>query len=76
MPKGFVEAQESTSEAKALISRLTEEKHSAIQQNIRLEQELELLKRRGNRSYGGIPFMHVIIIGLIGILLGYLLKRT
>ncbi|KAL6495386.1 Vesicle-associated protein 1-2 [Orobanche gracilis] len=40
-----IEAQESTSEeAKALISRLTEEEHSAIQQNIRLEQELGTLE--------------------------------
>ncbi|KAL6569352.1 Vesicle-associated protein 1-2 [Orobanche minor] len=76
MPKGFVVAQDSTSEAKALISRLTKEKHSAIQQNIRLEQELELLRRRDNSRYGGIPFTYVIVIGLIGILLGYLLKRT
>ncbi|KAK6162551.1 hypothetical protein DH2020_002397 [Rehmannia glutinosa] len=76
MSKGFVEPQESTSEVKALISRLTEEKRSAIQQNNKLQQELELLRRQGNRTRGGIPFMYVIIIGLIGILLGYLLKRT
>ncbi|KAI3444727.1 hypothetical protein Pfo_001392 [Paulownia fortunei] len=76
MSKGFVEPQESTSEVKALISRLTEEKHSAIQQNNKLQQELEQLRRQGNRSRGGIPFMYVIIVGLICILLGYLLKRT
>ncbi|XP_011090261.1 vesicle-associated protein 1-1 [Sesamum indicum] len=75
MSKGF-ERQESTSEVKALISRLNEEKHSAIQQNNKLQQELELLKRQSNRSRGGIPFMYVIIVGFIGILLGYLLKRT
>ncbi|KAL0397740.1 UNVERIFIED_CONTAM: Vesicle-associated protein 1-2 [Sesamum calycinum] len=68
MSKGF-ERQESTSEVKALISRLTEEKHSAIQQNSKLQQELELLKRQCNRSRGGIPFMYVIIVGFIGILL-------
>ncbi|KAL0379697.1 UNVERIFIED_CONTAM: Phosphatidate cytidylyltransferase 4, chloroplastic [Sesamum angustifolium] len=56
MSKGF-ERQESTSEVKALISRLTEEKHSAIQQNNKLQQELELLKRQCNRSRGGIPFI-------------------
>ncbi|EYU30541.1 hypothetical protein MIMGU_mgv1a0128222mg, partial [Erythranthe guttata] len=61
---------------KALISKLTEEKHSAVQQNNKLQQELELLRRQSNRSRGGIPFMYVIIVGLIGILLGYLLKRT
>ncbi|KAH6767483.1 vesicle associated protein [Perilla frutescens var. hirtella] len=76
MSKAFPETQETTSEAKALISKLTEEKQSAIQQNNRLQQELELLRRQGHRSNVGVPFMYVIIVGLIGILLGYLLKRT
>ncbi|KAG8391617.1 hypothetical protein BUALT_Bualt01G0206000 [Buddleja alternifolia] len=76
MSKAFGEPQESTSEVKALISKLTEEKRSAIQQNNKLQQELELLKRKGDRSAGGIPIMYVIIVGLIGILLGYILKRT
>ncbi|PIN09666.1 VAMP-associated protein involved in inositol metabolism [Handroanthus impetiginosus] len=76
MSKGFAEPLESTSEVKALISRLTEENHSVIQQNHKLQQELEMLRRQGNRSRGGIPFIYVIIVGLISILLGYLLKRT
>lgn len=36
----------------------------------------ELLRRAPNRSGGGIPFMYVVIVGLVGIILGYLLKRT
>lgn len=76
MSKAFPEAQEITSEVKALISKLTEEKQSAIQQNNRLQQELELLRRQGHKSTGGFPIKYVIIVGLIGILLGYLLKRT
>ncbi|KAL5571903.1 hypothetical protein UlMin_021500 [Ulmus minor] len=68
--------QENSSEARAVISKLTEEKNSAIQQNSKLQQELELLRRESGRSSGGIPFMYVIIIGLIGIILGYLLKKT
>ncbi|KAL3616505.1 Vesicle-associated protein 1-2 [Castilleja foliolosa] len=74
--KGFVEAQENTPEVKAVISRLTEEKHSAIRQSHKLQQELELLRRQRNNSRGGIPFTYVIIVALICILLGYLLKRT
>ncbi|KAL8500329.1 hypothetical protein ACS0TY_020072 [Phlomoides rotata] len=72
--KGLLDQQESSTEVKALISRLTEEKRSAIQQNNKLQQELELLRRRSRG--GGIPFMYVIIVGLIGLMLGYLLKRT
>lgn len=36
----------------------------------------ELLRRASNRSGGGIPFMYVVIVGLVGMILGYLLKRT
>ncbi|KAL8495565.1 hypothetical protein ACS0TY_019633 [Phlomoides rotata] len=53
--KGLLDQQESSTEVKALISRLTEEKRSAIQQNNKLQQELELLRRRSRG--GGIPFM-------------------
>ncbi|XP_073313238.1 vesicle-associated protein 1-2-like [Primulina huaijiensis] len=76
MSKPFSESRESIPEVKAMISKLTEEKKNAIQQNKKLQQEMELLKRQGNRSHGGIPFKYVIIIGLIGILVGYLFKRT
>ncbi|XP_051132532.1 vesicle-associated protein 1-1-like [Andrographis paniculata] len=74
MSKAFAGSQESTPEAKALISKLTEEKRSIVQQNGKLQQELELLRRQANKSGGGVPFMYVIIVGLIGLLLGYLLK--
>lgn len=70
------EPQDGSLEVKALISRLTEEKNSALQQRNKLQQEMEFLKRDSNRSRGGIPFMYVVIVGLLGILLGYLLKKT
>lgn len=63
-------------QVKALISKLTEEKNFAVQQRNKLQQELDLLRRESNRGRGGIPFMYVIIVGLLGLLLGYLLKRT
>ncbi|KAK4372026.1 hypothetical protein RND71_007410 [Anisodus tanguticus] len=72
----YAEAQESSSEAKALISKLTEEKNSAMQQINKLQQELEFLRIESSRSRGGIPFMYVIIVGLLGLFLGYLLKKT
>ncbi|KAG5538637.1 hypothetical protein RHGRI_019259 [Rhododendron griersonianum] len=49
---------------------------SFVQQNNKLQQELEFLRREGNKSHGGIPFLYVIVVGVIGILLGYILKRT
>lgn len=77
--RGFTERPESqdrSAEARALISRLTEEKNNAIQQNSKLCQELELLKREGNKSRGGVSFVIVVLIGLLGIIMGYLMKKT
>ncbi|XP_021898552.1 vesicle-associated protein 1-2 [Carica papaya] len=71
-----VEPQDNSSEARALISKLTEEKNSAIQQNNKLQQELELLRHEVSRNRGGISLMYVFLVGLIGIILGYLVKRT
>ncbi|CAI9103621.1 OLC1v1002141C1 [Oldenlandia corymbosa var. corymbosa] len=68
-----VELQDS-SEVKALIAKLTEEKNLALQQRSKLQQEVDLLRRESTKT-GGIPFMYVIIVGLIGLLLGYLLKK-
>lgn len=72
--KAHAEPQEKSPEATALISRLTEEKNSAIQQNSRLRQEVELMRREVNQQHGGFSFMFVLIIVLLGVLLGYLVK--
>ncbi|OIT07254.1 PREDICTED: vesicle-associated protein 1-2 [Nicotiana attenuata] len=72
----YAEPQDNSSEAKTLILKLTEEKNSAMQRSNKLQQELEFLKRESSRSRGGIPFMYVVIVGLLGIFLGYLLKKT
>ncbi|KAF8380488.1 hypothetical protein HHK36_027975 [Tetracentron sinense] len=74
--RSYVEPQDKSSEAKALISKLTEEKISSMQQNNKLRQELELLRRDGNKSRGGVSFLFVVLVGLLGILLGYLMKKT
>ncbi|KAK4723948.1 hypothetical protein R3W88_026727 [Solanum pinnatisectum] len=73
--RAYNEQQDNSSETKALISKLTEEKISVVQQNNKLQQELELLRREPNRSRGGIPTVYVLVIALVGILLGCLLKR-
>ncbi|XP_004506475.1 vesicle-associated protein 1-2 [Cicer arietinum] len=71
-----VEQQDTSFQGRTLISKVTEERNSVIEQNKRLQQELELLRREANKSHGGIPFIYVVIVGLVGILLGFLLKRT
>ncbi|KAG8477349.1 hypothetical protein CXB51_030506 [Gossypium anomalum] len=56
--------QDNSDDEKSLIFKLTEEKNSAIQQNKRLQQELDLLRREAKRGNGDIPFMYVILVGL------------
>ncbi|CAL0331696.1 unnamed protein product [Lupinus luteus] len=70
------EAPEKSAEAKALISRLTDEKNNAIQQSNKLRQELDLLRRESNKNRGGVSMIFVILIGLLGIIMGYLMKKT
>lgn len=75
--RAYVEPQDNSSEARALISKLTEEKKSAIQQNNKLQQELEFLRRESNRSRNGsLSFIYFILVGLLGLLMGYLMKMT
>ncbi|XWS49743.1 hypothetical protein CRYUN_Cryun12cG0029100 [Craigia yunnanensis] len=71
-----LEAQDKSSEARALITKLTNEKNNAIQQNNRFRQELELLRRESSKSGGGVSFMFVIFVGLLGIIIGYIMKKS
>ncbi|AES87437.1 putative vesicle-associated membrane-protein-associated protein [Medicago truncatula] len=71
-----VEPKDTSFQARTLISKVTEERNSVIEQNKRLQQELDLLRRAAKQSRGGIPLMYVIIVGLVGLILGFLLKRT
>ncbi|KAK4363312.1 hypothetical protein RND71_018553 [Anisodus tanguticus] len=67
--------QQNGSEARSIIYRLTEDKAGALHQSNRLRQELELLRRDISKSRsGGVSFMFVIIVGLLGVVLGYYLK--
>ncbi|XP_057980140.1 vesicle-associated protein 1-3 [Malania oleifera] len=71
------EPKDGSSEAWSMVSKLNEEKNSAIQQNQRLRQELELMRKEISKSRaGGFSFIFVVLIGLLGILVGYLVKKT
>ncbi|KAL2472495.1 Vesicle-associated protein 1-1 [Abeliophyllum distichum] len=72
----FVDSHENSPEVRSLISKLTEEKSAAIQQGSKLRQELLLLRRDSNKSGGGVSIVFIIVIGLLGAVLGYLMKRT
>ncbi|GLU05581.1 hypothetical protein SLE2022_226780 [Rubroshorea leprosula] len=69
-PRVLPEPQDISAELKDLISKLTEEKNSAIHRNNKLRQELEHLRLEGSKSRGGVSFILVIFIGLLGIIMG------
>ncbi|KAL5212356.1 hypothetical protein ABZP36_023203 [Zizania latifolia] len=58
-----------------LISNLKEEKNSVIQQNKKLQEELDLLRRAIGSRHGGFSLGFVLLIAILGILLGLLIKR-
>nr|GMD71565.1 vesicle-associated protein 1-3 [Ipomoea batatas] len=59
-----------------MISRLTEEKGSAVQQNQKLSQELEAVRKELNKSKAGnFSVLFVVLVGLLGILLGYFMRK-
>lgn len=75
--KSLDESKERNSEAYSLISKLTDEKASALQQSQKLRQELDMLKREISRKRsGGVSLLFVVLIGILGVLIGYFLKRT
>ncbi|KAJ6851194.1 vesicle-associated protein 1-3-like [Iris pallida] len=69
-------SKDKSSEASAMISKLTQDKTSAIQQNHKLQQELEQLKREISQKHGGFSFLFVALMGLLGAIIGYFLKKT
>lgn len=68
--------KEKSSEAWSAISKLTDEKSSALQQNQRLRQELEQIRKDISKSRAGeFSLMFVMLVGLLGVLVGYFVKR-
>ncbi|CAK9218139.1 unnamed protein product [Sphagnum jensenii] len=58
---------------KNALSTMTEERNSAIQHNIRLQQELVCCTIQGVIKCSGFSFLFVILVALLGMLVGYLL---
>nr|CAD1844866.1 unnamed protein product [Ananas comosus var. bracteatus] len=66
---------EKTSEALPLIAKLTQEKADAIEQNQKLRQQLGLLRKERARVRRGYSVTFVVIVLMLGILVGYLIKK-
>ncbi|XP_047318251.1 vesicle-associated protein 1-3-like [Impatiens glandulifera] len=67
----------SSSQAFSLMSRLTDEKADAILENQKLRRELDLMRIEIGKKNGGSGFsmLLVVLFGLIGVLVGYILNR-
>ncbi|XP_021898542.1 vesicle-associated protein 1-3 [Carica papaya] len=75
--RSLEEPKQKSTKVWSMISRLTEEKTSAIEQNQKLREELELMRKGISKSRaGGFSLLFVALIGLLGVLIGYLMKRT
>jgi len=73
--RSLEEAKEKSSEEWSMISNLTKENASALQQNQKLHQELDLLRKEISKSRaGGLSLLVVVLVGLLGILFGYFVK--
>jgi hypothetical protein len=59
-----------------MISKLTEEKTSATQQSQKLRLELEMLRKETSKKQsGGHSLLLMLLVGLLGCVIGYLLNR-
>ncbi|KAI3444717.1 hypothetical protein Pfo_001382 [Paulownia fortunei] len=66
----------SSSEAWSVVSKLNEEKASVIKQNQKLLGELELIRKQNRKGQGGGVSFVVLLFGLLlGILLGYFIRK-
>lgn len=68
-------AQKLDSSSGQALQNLKEERDAAARQTRQLQQELDMLKRRRNRRNDpGFSFAFAIFVGLLGVVLGFLLK--
>ncbi|OIT23661.1 PREDICTED: vesicle-associated protein 2-1-like [Nicotiana attenuata] len=56
------------------LQRIKDERDAAVRQTQQLLQELEIMKRRRNRNDPGFSLKFAIVVGVIGLMVGFLLK--
>ncbi|XP_028772888.1 vesicle-associated protein 2-1-like isoform X2 [Neltuma alba] len=60
----------------SILQQLKEERDAAAKQTVQLKQELDMLKRRRKRNDPGFSFTFAIVVGLIGLILGWFFKLS
>nr|ABD64916.1 vesicle-associated membrane protein, putative [Brassica oleracea] len=58
------------------IQRLKEERDAAVKQTQQLQHDLEMLKKRRSNSANGLSLKLAAMVGLIGLIIGFILKLT
>ncbi|KAI3741214.1 hypothetical protein L1987_58884 [Smallanthus sonchifolius] len=69
--------KEKLSEEPSLLSKSFDEMVEAVKQMEKLQQELELLRKEAGKSRSGdYSILFLVLIGIIGFVVGYLIKQT
>ncbi|KAK6947518.1 Major sperm protein (MSP) domain [Dillenia turbinata] len=67
----------SSGDENIMVQRLKDERDAALRQTAQLQQELDMLKRRRSRkSDPGLSFKFALLVGVIGIMVGFLLNLS
>ncbi|KAF3636582.1 Vesicle-associated protein 1-1 [Capsicum chinense] len=70
------EPQDNSIKARDLILKLMEERDFIIQQNAKLNRDLEHLRHGRQEHRTGVPLLYILLVGLLGILLGYIVRNV
>ncbi|XP_066339370.1 vesicle-associated protein 1-2-like [Miscanthus floridulus] len=73
--KTYAGPGEQSHQLSAIIAKLTEEKNSALQENRKLQVELELVRCEARKQQGAFSLVLLLAFGLLGIVLGYIVKK-
>ncbi|KAE8678632.1 Vesicle-associated protein 2-1 [Hibiscus syriacus] len=75
--EGFKSYPEQSADSNSTVRHLKDERDTAVRQTLQLQQELDFLKRRRQRrNDSGFSLMFAFVVGLIGILVGFLLNLS
>ncbi|XP_006357914.1 vesicle-associated protein 1-2-like isoform X1 [Solanum tuberosum] len=70
------EPQDNSVKARDLILRLMEERDSILRQNAKLNRDLELLRHGRHERRTGVRLLYILLVGLAGILLGFIVRNV
>ncbi|XP_039002300.1 vesicle-associated protein 2-1-like isoform X2 [Hibiscus syriacus] len=73
----FKSYPEQGADSNSTVQHLKDERDAAVRQTLQLQQELDFLKRRRQRrNDSGFPLIFAFVVGVIGILCGFLLNLS